>query len=318
MTQEDEYNHILKDVFNRVKNLEKGVLFECIEILVDPRHAKKIIRQFDIKKSDSHSEDLRVLEKIPFLNPLLIISIVSNPVSSFFHNVFMHSPSSTSDHTNPMNAEIQVSNVESSNPIDNALSQARHLFDYISPVLAIVVIALAVTGLYFIGRKNKKSSNKGNRTTSKPQQDGSLSPGMYDNRGSFEEENNIIFQQVLECSVDLCLVIPCNRIASDLRSQMDQGKELSASDTITLVDNSAYFLVAKSREEPMFQLDENFKEFPEDGYLFIRLRISNGGDLTKIDLPGSLSRALSSQEPMAIQEIGLQQDFSNLEKFHRA
>lgn len=205
----------------------------------------------------------------------------------------MYLSSSTSDYTNSRNAEIQVSNVESSNPINNAWIQAKHFLGHISPTIAIVVVALAVVGLYFVGQNKKASSRKESIITPKS-------------------------RQALKCSADLSLVIPCNFITPDLRDQMLPGKELSADDTITLVDSSAYFLVAKSREEPMFQLDENFQDFPEDGYLFIRLRISNDEDLTKIDLPGSLSRALSSQEPMVIQEIGLRQDFSNLEKFHRA
>lgn len=316
MTQEDEYNDILEKAFNKVKKIEKGALFECIETLVNSKHSERIIKQFDIKKSNSYSEDLKVLEKIPSLNFILkpIILAVSNPVNFLFHNTIMPVLNPTGDYTNSMNAETQVSNVESSNPLSNALIPAKHFLDHTSPALAIVLIASVVIGLYFIGQNKKNSSRK--IRSKRQQDDGSLSLEMYHNRDFSQEENDTISQQVLEA--DLCLVIPCNCIASDLRNQMGQGKKLSSADTIALIDNSAYFLVAKSREEPMFQLDRNFAEFPEDGYLFIRLRISDKRDLTKIDLQGSLSEAICSQEPMIIQEIGLRQDFSNLEKFHRA
>ena len=323
MKQKYEYNHILEDAFNRVKNIKKGVLFECIGIL-EPIHANEIREQFNIRSSDSYRDDLRVLKEISFLNPILeIISlIVSNPISSLGHNILMFLPSSSpssspSDCTTSTNTESQCSSVESSSPVNHVLSQTKHFFSHISPTIAIVMIALAVIGLYFIGQSKKNSSEKGNDSTSKFSRDESL-PETWDEQSSYQEDERTMPQQGLKRSADLCLVVPCNCIATDLRGQMDQGKELLADDTSTLVEKSAYFLVTKSREEPMFQLDKNFKDFPEDGYLFIRLRISDKENLMKIDLPGSLSRAISSQEPMVIQEIGLRQDFSNLDKFHRA
>ena len=322
MKQEYEYSYILEATFNRIKNLEKGVLFECIEIL-EPIHANKIREQFNITDSDSYRDDFRVMKGIPFFDPILnlispiIISvpIISNTISFIGNRLPMHSSSSASDHTNSMKAETHVSNMESSNSL---ISQTKHFLGHISPPIAIVVIALAVIGLYFVGRNKKTFSEKGNSITPKSSGDGSLFSEMRDKQVSSLGKEATISQQALEYSADLCLVVPCNCIPLDLRDQMDREKELSADDTITLVENSAYFLVTKSCKEPMFQLDNNFKDFPEDEYLFIRLRISNRRDLMKIDLPGSLSRAISSQEPMVIQEIGLRQDFSNLEKFHRA
>jgi hypothetical protein len=69
MTQSGKYNNILEEVLKEIKDLKKGALYKCIEIL-EPGRARAIREAFEISPNSSLSDDFRLLNKIPPVQPI--------------------------------------------------------------------------------------------------------------------------------------------------------------------------------------------------------------------------------------------------------
>jgi hypothetical protein len=172
-------------------------------------------------------------------------------------------------------------------------------FNPASSAGAIVFVALVLLGLWNLRQSKDKSITS-----------------------SGERERGTVLQRK-RLSADLCLVIPCSRITQSLRSQLRNncsiGNDFPPNETATLVNDSVYFLAIASVNEPILQLNHNWRDFPEGSDLFVRLRISDGEGIINTDLKRKLSQAISLRDQIiSIEEIGLLNDFNGLEKFHQA
>lgn len=70
MKQENDDSYNVKILFDEVKDLEKGVLFRCIEIMA-PENANEIIAYFSIQSSNSFYDDFQVLNQTSSFQPIL-------------------------------------------------------------------------------------------------------------------------------------------------------------------------------------------------------------------------------------------------------
>lgn len=116
----------------------------------------------------------------------------------------------------------------------------------------------------------------------------------------------------------LCLVVPCNRIAPSLRPQLAIEGRLSSNDATILIDNAVYFLATAAEEKYTPPLNRDWQALPEGSDLFVRLFIPEGGQIIETDLKRNLSRSVSGQSDISIEEIGLLNDLDDLEKFYQA
>lgn len=164
----------------------------------------------------------------------------------------------------------------------------------------VLFAALVILGFWSLMGRNNKSGGRGSR--------------RRDNeRASSHDVGD-------SSPASLCLVIPCNHIEPSLQKCLSE-RNIRSRQTADLIDESVYFLVTEPAKSysPTIQLNDSWKDFPDGSDLFIQLHIPDRNDLTDVDLKWSLSRAVSAKDQfIEIKEIGLRQDFNNLEKFHRA
>ncbi len=278
MTQEDDYSYILRRVLDEVKDLKKGVLFRCIEIMA-PESAIEITKQFSIDSSNSFHDDLQVLNQIPSFQPVL--------------------------------KSIDPMNIRSMSLIVGLAKKPVNWNPSIS-VGAIIVVALVAISLFNLQRRNDMGSIRpfkwmGNRLNAVIGVD-------------TQRENETQSSSHVERAANLWLVIPCNRLKQPLRDRLCLEYSSSTDETVTLLNESVYFLAKASSENnmPGIQRNDGWKDFPEGGDLFVRLHIPDGDDLIDVKFQRRLSRSLPGKEGITIKEIGLLDNLNNLEKFHRA
>jgi hypothetical protein len=161
----------------------------------------------------------------------------------------------------------------------------------------IIGIALIVIALYIIDRFWKQS----NRGTQSVQQPVILTP-----------KGNAI----------LCLVVPSNRIDSELRDLLFSSsvQELTDEYAKSLLDKSVYFLACNESNLNRYVRGLNFMQdsisITEDGDIYIELFLPEGEDTIGKDIKRSLSRNLPNNA--ITQRVELLADLDNIDEFHRA
>ncbi|PZO47626.1 MAG: hypothetical protein DCF15_18835 [Phormidesmis priestleyi] len=194
-----------------------------------------------------------------------------------------------------------IANVRNIFPISGMIEASINFSRSLTPKSSagvIVIVALLLIGTYFV-RFNPFGK--------------SLSEEKIDRASKASESTAPYTKEPL----NLCLIIPCNRIIGSLRGTISEIN-LLPEEAAGLVNSSIYFLGTTDDYSSRIELNNNWEELPEGDDLFVQLHVPNGGDLIKLDLKRSLSRAVSNQEGITIQKKGLLKDLNGLQNFNRA
>lgn len=248
--------------------------------IMAPENLDEIIEHFKISQSASFYDDLQVLNNVPSFQPVL-------------------------KRVDPMSIRsLSVAGLAQKTLGWNLAG---------SSVGLIIVAALVVFSLWNFQQRNdmwtidRVQKFVGNRF------------GNGKNESDLQKTNSICSQDE-ECEADLWLVIPCNRIQLALQNLLREDGEFSADETITLVDDSVYFLATETAKHynPRIPDNNDWQSFPEGGDLFVQFYVPDGGDLIGDDLKRSLSRKIADKKEITIVKKALLNDFNGLQEFHRA
>lgn len=289
VTNDDRYNPILADVWEKVKDLHQGVLHKTIAILIlDPEDARDICVAFDIKESNKLDQDIQILNRINFFHEFLNFCRVRNN-DRLSQKISTKTPGETMDNNNdPVTVNDTI--------INKVINYSTYKFSNYS-IKIIIVIALILIALYIV-RQSRKQPNRGTQSVDQP---AILTP-----------KGNAI----------LCLVVPNNRIESELRDLLLplSVQELTEEYAKSLLDKSVYFLACNESNLNRYVRGLNFIQdpisIPEDGDMYIELLLPEGEDTIGKDIKRSLSRRLPNNA--IVQRVELLADLDNIDEFYRA
>ncbi|MDJ0901768.1 MAG: hypothetical protein QNJ55_23505 [Xenococcus sp. MO_188.B8] len=289
MAIQSEFNQNPDRVLRDIKECKKGVLYTTLKKL-DPDNVDEICNVIAIKPSASFDDDWQLLKELQFsqlIRKFKFIDSITIKKKSFIPNMLTNLVNTSTGNNLYNNFCIKFTDTNITIECnDTNITIPTYLILFFSAVVIIILWRLSPFLLKLLKPK------EGNPTEGKKQ------------------------------STSLCLVIPCNRLTESSQNILIKNQKLSADDTKRLIKESIYFLAKDNNNIGQYisklNLNDEWKNFPEDSELYIQLLVPNGKEMINVDLKWSLSKKVPQEVDIDIERIALLNNFDNLEYFTRS